>query len=290
MIRYTIPGCLLLMVISCNQVTNTPDKPVISVSILPQKYFIERLADDLVEVNVMIPSGASPATYEPSVSQLRMLDQSSVFMRIGYVGFELSWLKKIRAVNPDMKIVDLSRGIEPIQENEKDHQHNFGHAHVGFDPHIWMSALNAKIIAENIYNELLLLFPEEKMDLATRFDMLEKELDSLHITIINLLSGQKDRSFMIYHPALSYFSRDYNFYQYPLEIDGKTPSPAHMKRMIDLGEEKRISTIFIQKQFDRKNAEVLANEISAKIIQIDPLDPDWHEQMIYIAKQLSSSH
>jgi zinc transport system substrate-binding protein len=279
---------LLLLMVSCKPADNSPDKLVISVSILPQQYFIERIAGDMVEVNVMIPPGTSPATYEPTVAQLSKLDQSPVYMKIGDVGFELAWLPKIRSVNPDMKIVDLSRGIEPILE-EDDHHEAQDHTHGGSDPHIWMSALNAKIIAENIYNELLLQFPDENELLSVRHSELAKELDSLHLILTHLLSDKKTRSFMIYHPALSYFARDYDLVQYPLEIGGKTPSPAHMKRMIDLGNERGISTIFIQKQFDRKNAQVLANEIGAKIVQIDPLDPDWPGQMIYIATQLRSS-
>ena len=279
---------LLLLMVSCKPADNSPDKLVISVSILPQQYFIERIAGDMVEVNVMIPPGTSPATYEPTVAQLGKLDQSPVYMKIGDVGFELAWLPKIRSVNPDMKIVDLSRGIEPILE-EEDHHETLDHTHGGSDPHIWMSALNAKIIAENIYNELLLQFPDENEMLSARHSELAAELDSLHLILTHLLSDKKTRSFMIYHPALSYFARDYDLVQYPLEIGGKTPSPAHMKRMIDLGNERGISTIFIQKQFDRKNAEVLANEIGAKIVQIDPLDSDWPGQMIYIATQLRSS-
>jgi len=101
------------------------DKPVISVSIIPQQYFIEQLAGDLVEVNVMIPPGASPASYEPSVSQLAKLDQSEAYFRIGYIGFEQSWMEKISSINPDMKIMDLSEGVEIILENagedEEDH-------------------------------------------------------------------------------------------------------------------------------------------------------------------------
>ncbi len=279
---------LLLLMFSCKPVGDNPQKQVISVSILPQQYFIERLAGDMVEVNVMIPPGASPATYEPTVAQLGKLDQSLVYMTIGYIGFELSWLNKIRSVNPNMKIVDLSRGVEPIMEEEH-HQEQPGHMHGNIDPHIWMSVLNAKIISENIYRELLLQFPDEKDKLTARYSQLNLGLDSLHFTLSQLLTGQKDKGFMIYHPALSYFARDYQLVQYPLEFGGKTPSPAHMKNMSDLGNEKSISTIFIQKQFDRNNAQVLANEIGAKIVQIDPLDPDWYAQMIYIATQLSLS-
>ena len=285
--RRTIIGILLLLLASCRPGSVIPDKPVISVSILPQQYFIERLAGESVVVNVMIPPGASPATYEPTFSQLSKLDRSKVYMRIGYVGFEESWMAKISSVNSSMKVIDLSRGIEVIREDESDHLH--GHAHGGIDPHVWLSPLNAKIITKNIYNELVLLMPEDKELLFSRYSNFERELDSLHQTISGLLSGLEDRNFMIFHPALSYFARDFNLVQYPLEIGGKTPSPAHMKWMTDLGKEKNISTIFIQMQFNKKNARALANEIGAEIVEINPLDPDWYDQMLYIANKLKTS-
>jgi len=285
--RRTMIGVLILLLASCRSGIDIQNKPLISVSILPQRYFIERLAGDKVVVNVMIPPGASPATYEPTFSQLSKLDRSQVYMKIGYVGFEESWMAKIGSVNSSMKVVDLSQGIEPIREEEPDHLH--GHAHGGIDPHVWVSPMNAKIITKNIYDELLLLIPEDKELLFSRYSKLERELDSLHQTIAGLLSGLEDRSFMIFHPALSYFARDFNLVQYPLEIGGKTPSPAHMKWMTDLGKEKNISTIFIQTQFDKKNAQALANEIGAEIVEINPLDPDWHDQMLYIATKLKTS-
>lgn len=289
MSRNTLIISLLLLLVACNPDTKRSDKLLISVSILPQQYFIERIAGEMVEVNVMIPPGASPATYEPTFSQLSKLDQSLVYLRIGYIGFELSWMNKISAVNPDLKIVDLSTGINPIRLEEEEHHHLHEHAHGGIDPHLWMSALNAKIIARNTFNVLIQTFPDEEEKLTAQFSNLLLELDTIDDSITKMLSDQKERSFMIYHPALSYFARDYNLEQFSLEIGGKTPSPAHMKWMIDLGREKNISTIFLQQQFDQKNAEVLANEIGAKIVQINPLDPDWQGQMYYIANQLSSS-
>ncbi|MCK4749118.1 MAG: zinc ABC transporter substrate-binding protein, partial [Bacteroidales bacterium] len=246
------------------------------------------LAGNKVDVNVMIPPGASPAIYEPTVSQLSKLDRSPIYMRIGHVGFELSWIEKISSVNPSMKIVDLSRGIDLIyEEEEKDHQHLHGHAHGGIDPHVWMSALNARVISRNIFNELLLLFPQEKDSLTASYNQFVLELDSLHRTLSTMLNGKENRSFMIYHPALSYFARDFDLEQHPLEIGGKEPSPAHMKWMTDLGREKKITTIFLQEQFDQKNAEALAREIGAEIVKINPLDPDWYHQMLYIADMLN---
>jgi zinc transport system substrate-binding protein len=276
------------LAVACNQRIDPGEKPVISVSILPQQYFLVQLAGDLVEVNVMIPPGASPATYEPTISQLGKLEQSETYLRIGHIGFELSWMDKISAVNPGMKIVDLSSGIDLIIQMDEDEEDHRGHSHEGPDPHVWLSVYNARIIARNIHKELLLMLPEHQEQLFGRFEKFSVSLDSLHQVISSKLDRLEKRSFMIYHPALTYFSREYNLVQYSLEIEGKTPSPAHLKHMTDLGKSNNISRILIQDQFDRRNAEVLAREIGAEIVQFDPLDPHWMEQMIYIADQFNS--
>ena len=297
---------VFVMASSCRSGGDSMDKPVISVSIIPQQYFIEQLAGELVEVNVMIPPGASPATYEPTVSQLGKLDRSIVYFRIGYIGFEQSWMDKISGINPQMKIVDLSEGVETIMEGkggyaEEDHGKNSGedsgesedpqsHAHQGADPHIWMSDVNARIIARNIQKELLVLFPGEQEYLQQRFQDFCLMLDSIHLAITKQLEGLENRRFMIYHPALTYYARDFGLEQYSLELEGKSPSPAHMREMIDLSKEQHISKILIQNQFDRKNAEVLARETGSEIIQFDPLDLHWGEQMRYIAEQLNPSN
>ena len=284
---------VFLLSTSCRTGTEPGDKPVISVSILPQQYFIEQLAGDLVEVNVMIPPGASPATYEPTVLQLGKLDRSSVYMRIGHIGFEQSWMNKIHSVNPELKIVDLSVGVEIIQEKEEEDAGkagaSHGHMHHGPDPHIWMSARNAGIIARNIHQELILLFPGEKESLQASYENFQLYLDSLHRTIMDELRDLENRKFMIYHPALTYFARDYGLEQFPLEIEGKAPSPAHLKEMTDLARANNISKILIQSQFDRKNAEILARETNSVLIPFDPLDLEWGKQMRYIADQLNSS-
>jgi zinc transport system substrate-binding protein len=276
-----------LLVFSCSPANDNQNKPVISVSIIPQQYFLEQLAGDLVEVNVMIPPGASPATYEPSVSQLGKLDRSIIYLRIGYVGFEQSWMDKIAAVNPDMKIADLSEGVETIQEEVHDDDDHHGHSHHGTDPHIWMSVLNARIIARNIHKELLLLFPDEKEYLQAQLDQFSLLLDSLQREISYRLEGIGNNKFMIYHPALTYYARDYGLEQHALEIEGKSPSPAHLKEMTDLARKFHISKILIQNQFDQRNAEVLARETGSEIIQFDPLDLQWSKQMLYIAEKLN---
>jgi zinc transport system substrate-binding protein len=277
---------LLCLAASCSPAPNQSGKPVISVSILPQQYFVEQLAGNLVEINVLIPPGASPATYEPSISQLVRLDRSVLYMRIGHVGFERSWMDKISSVNPSMKIVDLSQGVAMLAE-KTDGEHHHEHEHEGGDPHIWMSAINAKIIARNIHHELLGMFPDQEVILVERYAQFLSSLDSLHLEITRTLSGMENRRFMIYHPALTYFARDYNLEQFSLETEGKSPSPAHLKTLSDRARSDLITKILVQDQFDRKNAEVLARETGAEIIPFDPLSLNWHEQMRHISLQLN---
>ena len=150
-----------------------------------------------------------------------------------------------------------------------------------------MSTINARIIAENIHRELLLLFPEKKEYLQAELLQFSKSLDSLHAAINKTLEGLKNRTFMIYHPALTYYARDYGLEQLSLEREGKTPSPSHLKEMTDLARINDISKILIQSQFDSENAKILARETGSAIIQFDPLNLQWSEQMYYIAEQLN---
>jgi zinc transport system substrate-binding protein len=289
--NFILSWVLILFFTGCRSTgSSLQEKPVISVSILPERYFVERIAGDLVTVNVMIPSGASPATYEPTVAQLGNLDRSDLYLKVGYLGFELSWMEKIMSQNPSMKVVDLSTGIELIRE-----EHHSGRiqseerVHPGTDPHIWMSVRNARMISNTIAQALKEILPGKEDILASNLSGLIKDLDSLDRVISRMMDGLENRCFMIYHPALSYFARDYNLKQVALEMEGKTPSPAHMKQMVDLGRQEKISVIFLQSQFDSKNASVLAAEIGAEIVRIDPLDPDWKDQMLYIAVRLKES-
>lgn len=292
--KISIPAIFLLLFLSsCIQKGDTaPGKTRVSVSILPQKYFIDQLAGENVIVNVMVPPGASPATYEPSVSQLRQLDQSAIYIKLGSLAFELSWMDKIRSANPNMEVIDLSKGVALIsghEEDEKDAQdehEGHKHSHGGIDPHIWMSARNAKVMVDNMADALKKLLPEDSVQIARRHLVLLNSIDALDKEIGDLLLDAEGRSFMIYHPSLSYYARDYKLKQLALEWEGKTPSPAHMRKLTDLGREHQIKSILIQSEFDSNNARILASEIGAKIVTINPLDENWPDQMLQIALKL----
>ncbi len=259
-------------------------KKVITVSILPQKTFVEKIAGDDFEVNVLIPSGASPAAYTLLPSQLKDISRSVVWFRIGYIGFEYSWKEKIEQANTSMLVVDLSEGLDLIADEKEQHG---DHIHMGgVDPHIWMSPVLVKQMAKRITDVLSDLNPEKEAVYKANCLKFVNEIDKLNIHITGLLKEFKGGKVIVYHPSLSYFARDYGLVQYSLEPGGKETTPQHMAKIVDLANKENIRKIYIQSEFDREHARVFAEEIKGEIIQIWPLNPDWQNNLLEITKTL----
>jgi zinc transport system substrate-binding protein len=283
---------LLLVSAACsNQSTNdSNNKKTITVSILPQKYFVEKIAGDHFNINVMIPPGASPVTYEPTPKQMKELSNSFAYLKIGHIEFENVWMKNMQSINAEMKIVDLSQNADLIEpENKHVHSHD-GHHHHGVDPHIWTSPIEVKKQAEIIFNFLVNSEPESKNEFTVNYNSFLSEIDSLNKYLNEILLPYKGRKFMIFHPALSYIARDYGLEQISIEIDGKEPTPANIQEIINVAKKEDIRIIFVQKQFSTHNVEVIANEIQASVIQIDPLDYNWEKSIRFIANEIVKSY
>ncbi|HKI89522.1 MAG TPA: zinc ABC transporter substrate-binding protein [Draconibacterium sp.] len=253
-------------------------KKVVTVSILPERTFVEKIAGDDFKVNLLIPSGASPAAYTLLPSQLKDIANSYIWFRVGYIGFELSWKDKIEQANKNMKVVDLSEGLDLIRhesENKVDRVHAGGE-----DPHIWLSPALVKKMAKKIADELTLLNPDHGSDYKLNYLKFVKEIDQLNIKIKNALKDYQGREIIVFHPSLSYYARDFGLVQYSLESGGKEPTPHHLAEVVDLAKKKNIKVIYIQSEFDRDNARVFADEIGGKIIEVWPLNPAWEDNLM----------
>ena len=289
---YILLVLTLLFVVGCNSVVN--NKPTVSVTIEPQRYFVEQIVGDVFKVNTIVPAGTSPETYDPTPSQMVSLGKSRLYFKVGYLGFENAWGKTLAENNADVKVVNTSNEISLIEGENLDniiggHVHHEGHSHHGIDPHVWSSPKSALIMAENMLNALVMADVENQKLYRDNFKVLRAEIIETDQKIASLLESAPVKSFIIYHPALAYFARDYNLTQYSIEFEGKSPSPQQLKQMIDFAKEQGIRTIFVQKGFDMKNAESLAKEVGASIHSIDPLSYNWSEELIKIAEILSNN-
>ncbi len=279
---------LVVLLSSCLNTNQNSDDKIITVSILPQKFFIQELIGDKLIVNVMIPTGASPASYEPTPRQMAQLSQSDLYLRIGYIGFEEAWMPRFQRSYPEMKIIDLSAGIHLLGGEEEDddkHGHDHDHAH-GIDPHIWMSPKQAKQIVKNTANALVKYDEASKNLVIHNRDSLLNVIDELDKQFSNALEPIQNRKFIIFHPALTYLANDYQMEQIAMELKGKEPSPAYFKSIVDRAKDENIALLFIQKEFDIENARQMAHEVGAELIQIDPLAENWYSQMVDILEKL----
>lgn len=271
------------MFVSCGIKKSKEATNVITVSILPQKTFVEKIAGDDFGINVLIPRGSSPASYALLPSQLRRVANSAIWFRIGYIGFEYSWTERIASTNENMKVINLADGLDLIADEVEQHG---DHVHMnGIDPHTWLSPVLVKEMAKKIADELSILRPESSDKYKGNYLKFEKEIDELHAQIAAQLGEFEGRKFVVFHPSLTYFARDFGLEQYSLETGGKEPTPQQLAKVVDLAKAEGIKVIYIQDEFDREHARVFAEEIGGEVIQIRPLDIAWAKNL----KELSAT-
>jgi zinc transport system substrate-binding protein len=241
------------------------------VSIAPQRYFVERIGGDRVHVGVMVPSGSNPSTYEPKPSQIEGLGHADMYVRIR-VPFEESWMSRFAAANTEMLIVDETEGIERIG---------------GTDPHIWLSPRLVKVQAQTIYEGLAELDGQHAEFYAANLSVFLADIDRLDASTTSTLANLESRKFMVFHPAWSYFARDYDLEMIPVEVEGSEPSASEMARLIQVARANEIRVIFAQPQFSTRSAEAIASEIGGEVVLIDPLAPDWMDNLRNVADTLA---
>lgn len=302
----------------------------VTVSILPQKYFVEKIAADKIKVNVMVKPGSSPATYEPKTSQMRMLSNSLAYFSIG-VPFEKVWLEKFKTANKNMLVVDTAHGIKKLEmeahvhhdedEHEEhghdehkeekhdehahhdhdkheehkedkhdDHDDHEGHEHTGLDPHIWLDPILVKTQAKTIYDALVKIDASNKDFYKTNLDKFLMELDSLDKELESIIEPYEHKAFMVFHPSWGYFSKRYHLEQIAIEVQGKEPKPAQLVELVEEAKKHNIKIVFVSPQFSKKGAQTISKSINGNVAVINPLALNWNENLIKVAKEIAKSY
>jgi zinc transport system substrate-binding protein len=204
------------------------------------------------------------------------------------LSFENALKEKLAITNKNVPLVNCSVGFDPIAGlEEEDHGHEHGHTEA-YDPHIWLAPAESKIIALNTLKALKAAFPEHDQAFDANYSTFIAKIDSISTLIDLQLENLGNRQILIFHPALAYYARQFNLQQVALEMDGKEPSPRHMKEIVDLAHRENIHVIFIQKEFDPAFAQQLAKEINGRVEIIDPLDYDFEKQLMDITAKIAA--
>ncbi|MDR0363994.1 MAG: zinc ABC transporter substrate-binding protein [Bacteroidales bacterium] len=269
---------LTLYLFGCSFERKPNEKEMISVSLVPQKYFVEQIVGDDFDIHIVIPPGASHAEFDPTPSDLAKITKSVAYFCMGNIGFEHHLVHRISELHPESQFFDLSKNvflIDAAPHRRGDHQH---YNHNNKDSHTWMSARNGKIIAQNIYDAVSQLKPERKSFYQENLIRFQQSLDSLDNVTRQKLSHLSTRAFVIFHPALTYYAENYDLEQIPLEIDGKEPSVTWMSQVVKMIEERNVKLVFTQGEYSQASAKAIAETTNIELQEINPLSENWKEE------------
>jgi zinc transport system substrate-binding protein len=259
----------------CGEVDSGPRRPVVVVSVLPQAYFVEQIAGDLVDVEVMIPPGASPSSYEPTIGQLRAMANASLYVKVGHANFpfEVAWLDKLLAESGDLAVVDCAGDL--LESND--------------DPHVWLSLGCVRALAPKIASALAGLLPEHRPRLEANLEEFLRHVDQLDAEIRSLLGPYAGRKILVFHPAWSYFTRRYGLQQIAIEREHKEPSSHELTELIDEARLEGFSVVFVQPQFSQASADLIASELGAEVVVLDPLAREWLANLRHVAATIAGT-
>lgn len=266
-------------------------KPIISVSIPPQAFFVEKIAKDSVEINILIPPNSDEHTMEFKPQALKKLEQSKIYF-LADLELEKILGEKFKSVLKNVKIVNINEGIHLLEGgHDHEHDHDGHHAEEEHDeyndPHVWLDPVLVKKLAQNITQALVQSFPKKKEFYEANLANFLKELDQMDAQIAEKLKNIKRNEFIVYHPSWAYLAKRYNLVQIPVEIDGKEPKSKDLQNLIKLAKEKDIRVIFVQPGFPENSAKVLAKELNAQIVSINHLARNWDEELLKSIQALS---
>jgi zinc transport system substrate-binding protein len=292
-----VVGSALALTAGCREETASPPHKVRTVvSVLPLRDFVTRVAGRHAEVEVLVGPGQEPHSYEPTPKQVAAALEADLYFKVG-LPLEKRVLEKITAMNPKLKVIDLTQGIRlrMLTEGEEEHESgghgDAGHQHVVGepDPHIWLSPKNARTLCASIGNGLRSADPAHAAEYDGNLKAFDAELARLDAKIEKALAPFKGKEFMVFHPAFGYFGDAYGLKQVPVEIEGKEPSAQQLAALVRLARERDIKIIFVQPQFSDKSARAVAQAIGGAVLAMDDLGPDYLKNMTDIAEKIEKA-
>ncbi|MBE6430274.1 MULTISPECIES: metal ABC transporter solute-binding protein, Zn/Mn family [Campylobacter] len=267
-------------------------KPVVTTSILPTAFFVERIGGNDIEINSIVRANADPHSFEPKVSDMKKLELSNIFFAVG-IEYEDVWLDKFSKAYPNLKIIKTQGEnikYNKISHHNHDHHHDHhDHSHDEFDTHIWLDPIMVKDQAKIIAQALSQKYPQNAKIYSQNLDKFLQDIDKLDAYIKDSLKDIKNRKFMVFHPSWGYFAKRYHLTQIAIESGGKEPKPAALAGLIKKANQEDIKVIFVSPGFSQKSAQLIAEQTGAKLIEIDHLSKDWLNNMYKIAQIFKNS-
>ncbi|AEV30003.1 ABC-type metal ion transport system, periplasmic component/surface adhesin [Sphaerochaeta pleomorpha str. Grapes] len=266
----------LLFASGKNESKSTLNKPIIAVSILPQSYFVQRIAGPLVDVVTLVGPGQSPHSYEPAPLQMAQLAQASCWI-LSKTDFEVSLQPKIASLYPNLKMVDGTLGVvfRFLENHEEEGDVHVSATGLEIDRHSWLGHQNALILCRQILDTLLVLLPDEQATLEKNYEAFVDEINTTFAELKISLAPLRGSTVFVYHPSFGYFFDEFGITQEAVETGGKEPTAKALSELIAKAKAEQVTSIFVQAQFPVRAADTVAKAVGAQVLALDPLSEDW---------------
>jgi zinc transport system substrate-binding protein len=269
-----------LLAAGCSQPSGVRGEETLKVAVTlpPQAEMVREVGGDHVEVQVVVPPGADPHTFEPTAGELVRLSDNTLYFRIGpgLLPFEDILIGRLQEIEPGIRVIDSSEGITLLTSTDPDEKGSP-------DPHIWLSLRNAEIMTAHVRDALIEADPDNAADYRAKSDEYISRLREADSEIGQALSGSGVHTILVTHPSWGYFARDYGLTQVAIGEEGKEPTARELEQLVNLAEKQKIRVIFAEPEFSVRGAEVLAAEINGTVVMVDPLAEEYLENMRHVA-------
>jgi zinc transport system substrate-binding protein len=286
--RLRAPAMIVIAVVSavfvlagCITEEGTEGRIKVAASIAPLADFCRNVGGELVEVEVMVPPGASPHTYEPTAEQMEFLSDASLFV---YNGLDLeNWITDIvdKVGNTELVEVEASGRVphsELIEADGGDHdaesEDSDRSEEAVYDPHVWLDPNLAISEVEAIRDGLIEVDREKADTYRKNANVYIHELEELDRRVAEKTAELTRKKFVSFHPAFVYYADRYGLEQVAVieELPGKEPSAKEIAEIIDAIKQQGVQVIFTEPQFDPRAAEAIAAESGVEVV-LEDLDP-----------------
>lgn len=271
-------------------VPTLPPPVRVTVSVLPQRYFVERVGGERVLVEVLVEPGREPHTYDPTPRQVERMAASHIYFAIGSP-FEQQLISRVQRAAPHLRVVDTLDGIELLYGEAHYHFDEQGdavlHAAEEPDPHVWLGPLEVRRQILTIRDALIEADPDGAELYRAGYAAFDAEIEAMHREFEVLLEPARGRAILTFHPAFAYFANTYGIRQRAIELEGKEPAPRHLERLIDEALREGTRVIFTQPEFSERSAQIIARAIHGRVVSLNPLEPDWPAAMRRIATAIA---
>jgi zinc transport system substrate-binding protein len=218
--------------------------------------------------------GALP-TFSPTVAQLRDLDRAILYLKVGHpqLPFEAAWLDQLVAEQPRLRVVDSGAGLDYASD----------------EPHVWVSPDLVRGMVASIADALARELPAHADAFAANRRRLEREIEALDEELRALFAPLRGHRFAVFHPAWGALARQYGLVQMAIEQEGKEPSAGQIVELVAICRAAGVRRLLAQPQFDRAAADLVAAEIGAEVVTVDPLAYEWTANLRRAARAIAEA-